>query len=273
MSLVRGGFVWKFSCHSHIPIQTTHCPNHRHDQHAPKTNRSVETDDFDYNKVGQSPIDPSAIIVSGGLTDNDETASKSASVANYSDSDIQIEEDQFVIYAPAGKLGLVVDNPDDGPPVVHAIKEDSVLADQVQVGDRLVGVDEVDVRSLSPVKVSKLISKRSTNPLRKLTLTRAKKPRTEDGESQGGTTNGSTASMPLDDKSSEFSEGVSANRDDQSSHVGTMSQLSGMDDPMDDDDESVELTDASGSHADDEAIPGDKKQQGHRPRVDKSKDP
>jgi hypothetical protein len=58
--------------------------------------------------------------------------------------------------------------------VIHAIKDDSVLKDQVHVGDRLVGVDEVDVRSLSPVKVSKLISKRSTNPLRKLTLTRSK---------------------------------------------------------------------------------------------------
>ena len=203
----------------------------------------------------------------GGTIDNDETASKSASVANYSDSDIQIEEDQFVIYAPAGKLGLVVDNPDDGAPVVHAIKEDSVLADQVQVGDRLVGVDEVDVRSLSPVKVSKLISKRSTNPLRKLTLTRAKKPKAEDdGESHGGTTNGSTASMPLDDKSSEFSEGVSASRDDQSSHVGSMSRLSGMDDPMGEEEEqSMDLTDAS-SQTDDEAIPGDKKQTGSSPK-------
>jgi len=171
----------------------------------------------------------------------EDTVSKSASVANYSDSDIQIEEDQFVVYAPAGKLGLVVDNPDDGAPVVHAIKEDSVLADQVQVGDRLVGVDEVDVRALSPVKVSKLISKRSTNPLRKLTLTRAKKG--GDETSVGDT----TASVPLEDKSQEMTDGASSA--EQSSHVGSMSRLSGMDDPMDAE-ESVDFTDDGSSQVD-----------------------
>lgn len=144
----------------------------------------------------------------------------------------------------------MVDNPDDGAPVVHAIKEDSVLVGQVQVGDRLVGVDEVDVRALSPVKVSKLISKRSTNPLRKLTLTRAKAATTGDSASHGGTTNASTASMPLDDKSAEYSVGVSANQDDQSSHVGSMSRLSGLDDALDDD--SVDLTDASSSQVEEE---------------------
>jgi len=201
--------------------------------------------------VGQAASAAPASVANsaGGGGDEEETASKSASAANYSDSDIQIEEDQFVIYAPAGKLGLVVDNPDDGAPVVHAIKEDSVLADQVQVGDRLVGVDEVDVRALSPVKVSKLISKRSTNPLRKLTLTRAKadNPKTEgDDASAGGTTNASTASMPLDDKSTEMSAAASA---DQSSHVGSMSRLSGMVDPMDED-ESVDFTDDGSSQVD-----------------------
>jgi C-terminal processing protease CtpA/Prc len=65
-----------------------------------------------------------------------------------------------------------VDTPDEGAPVVHAIKENSVLIDQVKVGDRLIGVDEIDVRSSTATQVSKLMSQRSTNPVRKLTFTR-----------------------------------------------------------------------------------------------------
>lgn len=212
---------------------------------------SVETEEFDYNKVGEdAAVAGAAGVVAASAADDsadEESASKSASAANYSDSDIQIEEDQFVVYAPAGKLGLVVDNPDDGAPVVHAIKEDSVLADQVQVGDRLVGVDEVDVRSLSPVKVSKLISKRSTNPLRKLTLTRAKP---EDSSAAGLNTNASSQaeSESLVEASTEDGTGDEVSAGD-SSHVGSMSRLSGMDDPLDAD-ESVEFPDDGSSQVD-----------------------
>jgi C-terminal processing protease CtpA/Prc len=46
----------------------------------------------------------------------------------------------------------------------------------IEVGDRLIAVDEVDVRQMTPTKVSKLISKRSSNPMRKLTLLRSKNP-------------------------------------------------------------------------------------------------
>ena len=187
---------------------------------------------FDYSKVGPA----SGTVFSSSPTidqqrDNDDegTAIKSA-ITKYSDSDLHLDENQFVIYAPAGKLGLVVDNPDDGAPVVHAIKEDSVLIDQVKVGDRLIGVDEVDVRSLSPVKVSKLISKRSTNPLRKLTLTRDKVD--DDDE----TADGMNSRLETDTQSESQGGGVGTSRqiqnskeesDDDTSHVGSMSHLSG----------------------------------------------
>lgn len=187
---------------------------------------SVDTSDFDYSKVGtgsRSNIGAGATISvgdmsgdMGNLSGDDEGTSKSG--AKYADSDVQIEDDQFVIYAPAGKLGLVVDNPDDGAPMIHAIKDDSVLIDQVKVGDRLVGVDEVDVRSLSPIKVSKLISKRSTNPLRKLTLTRAKADLEDDGNQ---------SQIDAD------TMGIVEQSDDDTSHVGSMSRLSGEEDPMD----------------------------------------
>lgn len=82
-------------------------------------------------------------------------------------------EDYFDIYAPGGKLGVVIDTPNSGAPVVHNIKETCPIADQLRVGDKLIAVDDEDVRSMTAVKVSKLISQKSNNPTRKFTICRA----------------------------------------------------------------------------------------------------
>jgi len=79
---------------------------------------------------------------------------------------------QLTVVAPEGKLGIVVDNQTGDMPIVHAIKETSVLKGKVGVGDFLISVDEVDCRGMSAVKVSKLISNRSRNPARTLVLLR-----------------------------------------------------------------------------------------------------
>lgn len=83
-----------------------------------------------------------------------------------------VREELIDILAPAGKLGVVIDTPDDGAPVVHAIKDSSVIADKLQVGDKLVAVDDEDVRTMTAIKVSKLISRKSENPTRKLSIIR-----------------------------------------------------------------------------------------------------
>lgn len=83
-------------------------------------------------------------------------------------------EERFEIDAPAGKLGVVIDTPSGGVPVVHAIKETSVLADRVRVGDRLVSVDGSDTTTLSAMQVSKLISAKSDNPSRSLVFIRSR---------------------------------------------------------------------------------------------------
>ena len=62
-----------------------------------------------------------------------------------------IESEQqvpFEITVPAGKLGMVIDTPNGGFPIVHAIKDSSVLADRVRVGDRLVSVDGQDCTTM-----------------------------------------------------------------------------------------------------------------------------
>ena len=110
-------------------------------------------------------------------TAGDVAAGRSALGASYDDnirhSNARVPREQIIVVeAPSGKLGVVIDTPDDGAPVVHAVKETSVIANQIQVGDKLIKVDDEDVRSMTAIKVSKLISKKSANPVRRLTIVR-----------------------------------------------------------------------------------------------------
>jgi C-terminal processing protease CtpA/Prc len=54
------------------------------------------------------------------------------------------------------------------------VKEASPIVDKVQIGDKLVAIDDEDVRAMSAMKVSKLLSSKSTSH-RKLTLIRTEK--------------------------------------------------------------------------------------------------
>jgi hypothetical protein len=83
-----------------------------------------------------------------------------------------VYESLLDVYAPAGKLGVIIDTPDDGAPMIHAIKDDSPIIDLVRVGDKLVAVDDEDVRPMTARKVSKLISTKMNNPSRKFTIIR-----------------------------------------------------------------------------------------------------
>ena len=87
------------------------------------------------------------------------------------------ERNIYNVEAPAGKLGVVVDTPDEGPPVIFAVKDSSVLYGKVHVGDRLLAVDDGDVTTLSAVNISRLISKKADSPVRNFTLMRASKNR------------------------------------------------------------------------------------------------
>jgi C-terminal processing protease CtpA/Prc len=84
----------------------------------------------------------------------------------------RVDGNKYTVYAPSGKLGLVFDTFDDSGPMVCIVHESSPLFHRVQVGDRLIGVDEVNVVDMSPTKVCRLLGQRSRNPIRKLTLVR-----------------------------------------------------------------------------------------------------
>ena len=88
----------------------------------------------------------------------------------HSEKDSNFEH--ITVVASSGVLGIVIDNPTRQIPIVHAIKESSVLHGRVNVGDLLLSVDEVDCRGMTAVAVSQLISSRSHNPNRTLRLLR-----------------------------------------------------------------------------------------------------
>jgi len=150
--------------------------------------RSVGTVDYDYSKAygnGDTSVS-SAGGTFGSNTQNislpANAAATGAALGPYDDDGSyeahfrnpgnNVKEEILHIFAPPGKLGVVIDTPDDGAPVVHAVKDSSVVVDKVQVGDKLVAVDDEDVRTLTAIKVSKLISRKSANPSRKLTILR-----------------------------------------------------------------------------------------------------
>ena len=117
------------------------------------------------SRTRQTAADPALLPGSGGTIFSDDQTFDQAYEG--------VREELLDVYAPAGKLGVVIDTPNDGPPIVHAVKDTSPIADKVQVGDKLVAVDDEDVRDMTAIKVSKLISRKSTNASRKLTIIRS----------------------------------------------------------------------------------------------------
>jgi len=115
------------------------------------------------------PANAAATGAALGALDMDDNASYDA---QYDEPRSNTKDEVMHIFAPPGKLGVVIDTPDDGAPVVHAVKDSSVIADRIIVGDKLVAVDDEDVRSMTAIKVSKMISRKGANPSRKLTIIR-----------------------------------------------------------------------------------------------------
>lgn len=149
-------------------------------------------DDYDYTKHYRNARGPLSLSGTANTRDRtiSEDMSKMSSVQSSSvgklgkmsenifadDSSFEQQfinpEERLDVVAPAGKLGMVIDTPNGGIPVVHAIKDTSVLVDQVEVGDRLLSVDGEDCTGMTAMQVSKLISLKSEKPARVLVFAR-----------------------------------------------------------------------------------------------------
>jgi hypothetical protein len=72
------------------------------------------------------------------------------------------------VYAPPGKLGLVIDTTVEGP-VVHKVNSGSTLEQQIWPGDIIVAIDDVDTRAMSASAITQLMVQ-TAKQRRKLTI-------------------------------------------------------------------------------------------------------
>ncbi|GAX09588.1 hypothetical protein FisN_38Lh009 [Fistulifera solaris] len=145
--------------------------------------QSLPTIDYDYTRSYGAGQDGSVVSSAAGTMGDTVTPSVTTTLLNRM-GDTRAPSERFSkstrvveIVAPAGKLGVVLDASDDpedpiGCPVVHTVKENSPLIGQLQVGDKLIALDDDDVRGMTAMQVSKLISMKSANPRRKFTVLR-----------------------------------------------------------------------------------------------------
>ena len=75
----------------------------------------------------------------------------------------------YDVFAPPGPLGIVVDTTRDGP-VVHSMKPTSPLLGLISPGDLIVGLDDVDTRSMTAATLTRAMAKQAHAPERKITL-------------------------------------------------------------------------------------------------------
>jgi hypothetical protein len=74
---------------------------------------------------------------------------------------------EFQVDVPAGKVGLLLETSNAGNLLVHEVKASSPMAGQVQVGDRLLSVDGLDMSNVMATTVSRIIASKHRNPVRR----------------------------------------------------------------------------------------------------------
>jgi hypothetical protein len=79
---------------------------------------------------------------------------------------------RLVVIAPSVKLGLVLDNVTGDLPIVHAVRDGSILAGKLVVGDFLLSVNEIDCHGMLAQEVLDVITHRGQFPERRLVLLR-----------------------------------------------------------------------------------------------------
>lgn len=130
--------------------------------------------DYDYAKAYGDAQHPPSVSTGTTGTPNRITYENSSLYSDDLSFEQQYNEtaEQYQVDVPAGKLGVVIDTPAGGVPVVHALKNSSVLAQNVSVGDRLISVDGEDTSTLTAMEISKLIASKSNQASRTLLFSR-----------------------------------------------------------------------------------------------------
>lgn len=121
--------------------------------------------DYDYQKAYQQP----------SVSDVQSFDEEPRMYISADDETLQkqfVSEEHFTVSAPSGTLGLVLEASEDSVPVVSGIRSDSVLFEEVRIGDRLISVDGQDVSDMLTSEVSRLIASKKHQPIRRLVFIR-----------------------------------------------------------------------------------------------------
>jgi len=87
--------------------------------------------------------------------------------------DNEISRHAIHVIAPSGNLGLVVDkHPDEGSVYIRWLHPLSPVQNQLQLKDKIIAIDDVDVQQLSPVVVGMLLCRTRMNERRKISIIR-----------------------------------------------------------------------------------------------------
>jgi hypothetical protein len=119
--------------------------------------------------LGQSMLLPKGCDVSVTSSDDDDD---NVGVSSYNNGSVQSTEVHFDVYAPPGKLGLILDDSPGGGAMIYTCKEGSTLQSKVQYGDVIIAVNDKDVQHMTAIQVSKLLAKKSGHRLRKISIVR-----------------------------------------------------------------------------------------------------
>ena len=82
------------------------------------------------------------------------------------------------IYAPPGRLGIVVDKSSSGIPVIHAVKDNSPMVNLLKPGDEIVAFNQIDTQSLSIQNLTDIVSKTFAEDVRKFVVLRLEQTET-----------------------------------------------------------------------------------------------
>jgi len=103
-------------------------------------------------------------------------------------------EETIDIIALPGRVGCVIHSSPQRGPFVCEIQEMSPLKGDIQLGDRIVAVDNEDVHQMSAVDVSKLLGRRS-NSKRRITVLRGNSSSLESGPGDAESSTGAPQSL------------------------------------------------------------------------------
>ncbi|KAL9188925.1 hypothetical protein ACHAXT_011415 [Thalassiosira profunda] len=130
---------------------------------------------------GSGPSAAAAATAAGAAT----AAAAATAALNKDEEEGDDGEESLVVVAPAGKLGVVLVTPEPpahGPAYVFNIRDDSPLQGKVKLGDKIVAVDDQDVRTMTAINVSKLLGSKSSHAERRIRVLRESGDDDDDGE-------------------------------------------------------------------------------------------